>query len=90
MRISGKNFNQKNVIIQIFLVACIEKRNVFWDISTKPKIGILKKLLCLEASTKPHVYKKIHEFLINMAFTMACPSSKKGLKMVSGPLGVKL
>jgi serine protease inhibitor ecotin len=26
--------------------------------------------------------------LINMAFTMACPNFKKGLKMVSGPLGV--
>jgi hypothetical protein len=24
-----------------------------------------------------------------MAFTMACPNFKKGLKMVSGPLGVK-
>jgi hypothetical protein len=27
--------------------------------------------------------------LINMAFTMACPNFKKGLKMVFGPLGVK-
>jgi hypothetical protein len=43
----------------------------------------------LEASTKPHVHNLIHEFLINMAFTMACPNFKKGLKMVSGPLGVK-
>jgi serine protease inhibitor ecotin len=25
-----------------------------------------------------------------MAFTMACPNFKKGLKMVSGPLGVKV
>jgi hypothetical protein len=25
-----------------------------------------------------------------MAFTMACPNFKKGLKMVSGPLGVKI
>jgi hypothetical protein len=25
-----------------------------------------------------------------MAFTMACRNFKKGLKMVSGPLGVKL
>jgi hypothetical protein len=25
-----------------------------------------------------------------MAFTMACPNFKKGLKMVYGPLGVKL
>jgi hypothetical protein len=37
---------------------------------------------------KPHVHNLIHEFLINMAFTMACPNFKKGLKMVSGPLGV--
>jgi hypothetical protein len=44
----------------------------------------------LEASTKPHVYNLIHEFLINMAFTMACPNFKKGLKMISGPLGIKL
>jgi hypothetical protein len=29
-----------------------------------------------------------YEFLINMAFTMACRNFKKGLKMVSGPLGV--
>jgi hypothetical protein len=43
----------------------------------------------LKASTKPHVHNLIHEFLINMAFIMACPNFKKGLKMVSGPLGVK-
>jgi hypothetical protein len=43
----------------------------------------------LEASTKLHVHNLIHEFLINMAFTMACPNFKKGLKMVSGPLGIK-
>jgi hypothetical protein len=42
----------------------------------------------LEASTKPHVHNLIHEFLINMAFTMAYPDFKKGLKMVSRPLGV--
>jgi hypothetical protein len=44
----------------------------------------------LEASTKPHVHNLIHEFLINMALTMAWPNFKKGLKMVSGPLGVKI
>jgi hypothetical protein len=44
----------------------------------------------LEASTKPHVHSLIREFLINMAFTMACPNFKKGLKMVFGPLGVKV
>jgi hypothetical protein len=45
----------------------------------------------LEASTKLHIHNLIHEFFINMAFTMACPNFKKGkgLKMVSGPLGIK-
>jgi hypothetical protein len=43
-----------------------------------------------EASTKPHVHNLIHEFLINMAFTMARPNFKKGLKMVFGPLGIKV
>jgi hypothetical protein len=28
----------------------------------------------LEASSKLHVHNLIHEFLINMAFTMACPN----------------
>jgi hypothetical protein len=27
--------------------------------------------------------------LINMAFTMACPNFKKGMKIAFGPLGVK-
>jgi hypothetical protein len=44
----------------------------------------------LEASTKPHVHDLIHEFFINMTFTKACPNFKKGLKMVSGPLGVNV
>jgi hypothetical protein len=43
----------------------------------------------LEASTKPPIHNLIHEFLINMAFIMACPNFKKGLKMTFGPLGVK-
>jgi hypothetical protein len=43
----------------------------------------------LDANTELHVHKKIHEFLINMAFTMACPNLKKGLKMAFGPLEVK-
>jgi hypothetical protein len=43
----------------------------------------------LEASTKPPIHNLIHEFLIKMAFTMACPNFKKGLKMAFGPLGVK-
>jgi hypothetical protein len=28
-------------------------------------------------------------FFINMAFSMACPNFKKGLKIAFGPLGVK-
>jgi hypothetical protein len=43
----------------------------------------------LEASSKPHVHNLIQQFLINMALTMAYPNFKKGLKMVSGPLGAK-
>jgi hypothetical protein len=44
--------------------------------------------VCLEASTKPPIQNLIHEFLIDMAFTMAYPNFKKGLKMAFGPLGV--
>jgi hypothetical protein len=44
----------------------------------------------LEASTKPPIHNLIHEFLINMAFTMACPNFKKGLKMAFGPLEVNM
>jgi hypothetical protein len=43
----------------------------------------------LEASTKPPIHNLIHEFLINMAFTMASPNFKKGMKMAFGSLGVK-
>jgi hypothetical protein len=43
----------------------------------------------LEAITKPPIHNLIHEFLINMVFTMACPNFKKGLRMAFGPLGVK-
>jgi hypothetical protein len=42
----------------------------------------------LGASTKSPIHNLIHEFLINMDFTMACPNFKKGLKMAFGPLGV--
>jgi hypothetical protein len=46
--------------------------------------------VCLEASTKPPIHTLIHEFLINMAFTMAYPNFKKSLKMAFGPSGVKV
>jgi hypothetical protein len=84
-----KKFQPKKLIIKSFWAARFEGKNAFWDITTKPKIWIFQKLMHLEASTKAHVHKKIHEFLINMAFTMACPNFKKGLKMAFGPLGVK-
>jgi hypothetical protein len=38
---SMKKFQVKNLIIKSFLASRIEKKNTFWDISTKPKIGIL-------------------------------------------------
>jgi hypothetical protein len=41
MRINEKSFNYKNLIIKSFLAAQIEKKNAFWDITTKPKIEIL-------------------------------------------------
>jgi hypothetical protein len=84
-----KKFQLKNLLIKSFLAAPFEKKNAFWDITTKPKIGILPKLVRLEASTKSHVHNLIHEFLINMVFTMACPNFKKGMKMAFGPLRVK-
>jgi hypothetical protein len=46
-------------------------------------------LVRLEASTKPHVHKKIHEFLINVVVTIAYLNFKKGLKRTFGPLGIK-
>jgi hypothetical protein len=44
----------------------------------------------LEASTKPPIHNLIHEFFINMVFTMICPNFKKGLEMAFGPLGVNM
>jgi hypothetical protein len=84
-----KKFQLKKLNKKSFLATRIEKKNAFWDRSTKSKIGIFKKLVHLEASTKPSIHNLIHEFLIYMAFTMACPNFKKGLKMAFGPLGVK-
>jgi hypothetical protein len=42
----------------------------------------------LEANIKPPIHNLIHDFLINIAFSMACPNFKKGLKKAFGPLGV--
>jgi hypothetical protein len=38
----------------------------------------------LQGSTKSHVHNLFVDFLINMAFKMACPNFQKGLKMVFG------
>jgi hypothetical protein len=42
----------------------------------------------LEASTKPHVYRKFEIFWTNIASTMACLNFKNGQKNGLGPLGV--
>ena len=39
----------------------------------------------VKASTKPPIQNLIHEFLINLAFTMVCLNFKKSLKMAFGP-----
>jgi hypothetical protein len=77
--------NCKNLIIRSLLDARVEGKNAAWDRTTQPKIGILRKVLHVEASTKPRVHKKTHEFLINMVFTVACPNFKKALKMAFNP-----
>jgi hypothetical protein len=43
----------------------------------------------LEASTTPHVHKKIEIFWTNITSTMACPNFKNGPKTGLRPLGVK-
>jgi hypothetical protein len=48
------------------------------------------KLVCLQASTKPHVHQKFDIFWTNIASTMACPNSKNGPKNELHPLGIKL
>jgi hypothetical protein len=60
----------------------------FWGISPKPKIRILKELVHLEASTKPHVHRKFENFGTNIASTMACPDFKTGPKIGLRPLGI--
>jgi hypothetical protein len=88
MRINKKSFNKKNLTIKSILVAQIEEKNTFWDTSTKPNIGILLKSVRLGASTNPPIHNLIHYFFIKMAFAMACPNFKKGLKMAFSPLRV--
>jgi hypothetical protein len=63
---------------------------VFRDITTKPKIGIPSKIVLLEASTKPHIHNKIHDILINMTLTMACPNFWKALELDFGFLRINI
>jgi hypothetical protein len=44
--------------------------------------------VCLEASSKPHVHRKVENFGTNIASTMACPNFKNGPKTALRPLGV--
>jgi hypothetical protein len=53
------------------------KEFCFWGITPKSKIGILLKLVHLEASIRPHVHQKIEIFWENIASTMAYQTSKK-------------
>jgi hypothetical protein len=77
LRIYGKKSNPKKLEIKGFLAARRIKEFCFWGITPKPKIGILYKLVHLEASTKPHVHQKFDIFWTNIASTMACPNFKK-------------
>jgi hypothetical protein len=63
---------------------------MFRDITTKPKIEILLKIVSLIARTKPHIHYKIHDTLINMTFTMACPNFWKAQKMDSSFLRINI
>jgi hypothetical protein len=58
-------------------VAPRTKEFYFWGITPKPKIGILEKLVRLEASTKPHVHRNFEIFGTNIASTMAYLNFKK-------------
>jgi hypothetical protein len=42
----------------------------------------------MHLEAKPPIHNLIHKLLINIAFTMAYPNFKKGLKMAFGSLGV--
>jgi hypothetical protein len=65
------------------------KQFYIWGIAPKLEIGILLKVVRLEASTKSHVYQKFEIFWTNIASTMACPNFKNGQNNGLGPLGVK-
>jgi hypothetical protein len=68
--------------------ALTSKYFYFWNIAPKLEIGISKKIMCLEASTKPHVHQKFEIFWTNMASTMACPNFKNGPKNGLRHLGI--
>lgn len=49
---------KKTFKINSFLVTLVAKENLFWGITPEQKIGILWKLVHLQAITKPHAYQK--------------------------------
>jgi hypothetical protein len=83
LRIYEKNPTQKSLKIKCFLAAkaaYMTKKICFWGVTLSPEIGILQKLVRLEASTKPHVHQKFEIFWTNIASTMACPNFINGPK----------
>jgi flagellar biosynthesis protein FliP len=66
----------------------LRKKTHFGTQGLNQRLEALKKLVWLGVSTNPPNQNLIHEFLINMAFIMAYPNYKKGLKMALSPLGV--
>ena len=59
---------------------------MFLGITPKLEIEILLKVVCCEASTKPHVHQKFEIFWTNIAFIMACPNFKNRPKNGLDPL----
>jgi hypothetical protein len=56
------------------------KELCFWHITPKPKIGILEKLVRLEAVLNHMFTENLRLFGTNIASTMACPNFKKPKK----------
>jgi hypothetical protein len=84
-RTNPKSFkNKKSLAAQ---AALSSQEFCFWGIT--PKIRMLEKFMCLEASTKPHIHQKFVIFWTNISSTMACPNFKNGPKNGQRPLGVK-
>jgi hypothetical protein len=75
-----KNPMQECYEIRFFFIAhaaSIKKELCSWSINAKPKSGILYKLVCPEASTKPHVHQEFQILRTNITSTMAYPNFQK-------------